>query len=260
MNDVAGKAAEWLDGYIEEHVPAGMHDHPLIEVKRAHSRRVAVTCRELAADLGFPDDDAAACEAMGVLHDTGRFGQYARYRTFSDEGSVNHGELGWEIVREEGVLDMLPERTRTGALLGIRYHNLLEIPADVPGDLLPFVRLIRDADKLDIFHIVYESRHDDTYIRRIVDALRIPYEGPISEGALSDIRAGGTVRHGNVHSLMDFRLLQASWVFDINHAPTMRRIRDNGSIDWLLSTLPDTPEAEEARGIVRARMEEMDIA
>jgi len=253
-NDLMTTVTAWFDDFIAENIPPDMIDHPLIAIKLTHSRRVADNCRAIAGELGMTAEEVEACEAMGLLHDIGRFQQYALYRTFSDEDSVNHGELGCEVVRGSGLAGGISPRLRDGLLDGIRCHNLLFVPDDIPSERLPFVKLVRDADKLDIYRIVYDARNDDAFIRKVIESLGVPYEGPVSREAVGDVLRRETVAHRHVHSLLDFRLLQASWIFDINFAPTLRRIRENGTVEWLLSFLPESPETAGAADLILHRL------
>ena len=43
--------------------------------------------------------------AAALLHDAGRFQQYAEYKTFSDALSEDHAELGVKVIQNSGLLD-----------------------------------------------------------------------------------------------------------------------------------------------------------
>lgn len=110
-------------------------DTEMIKRKKLHSLRVAA----IAEDIGGTDKHFIT----GLLHDVGRFPQAEKFQTFNDDLSLDHGNLGYEIVQNWGVDD--PE-----ILLSIKYHNKLSVP-DIPEK--QFCSVIRDADILDIMDL-----------------------------------------------------------------------------------------------------------
>jgi hypothetical protein len=88
------------------------------------------------------------------LHDTGRFEQYARYKTFVDSQSVDHAVLGVGILEKNEILCSLDEPTQDFILRTIRYHNRAILPREETETCLFFTKLLRDADKLDILKVV----------------------------------------------------------------------------------------------------------
>jgi hypothetical protein len=95
-------------------------------------------------------------ETAALFHDIGRFEQLVRYGTFSDHHSVNHAELGVSVLESEGVLAGLQPEDRDGLGRVIRNHNRFAISEGESGFHLAQSRLLRDADKLDIFRILID--------------------------------------------------------------------------------------------------------
>ena len=112
-----------FERYVDSFAVAGDGIHPLLQLKAEHSRRVADEARMLSADLGWSASERNVAEALGLLHDIGRFSQFLEYRTFSDSASVDHGEYGWTMTGRTAWLSGLPIKERESILNGIRYHN-----------------------------------------------------------------------------------------------------------------------------------------
>ncbi len=123
----------WFDAYTRSFAADGGGLPPMLQLKLDHSRRVADDCAAIARDLGWSAAETAAAEALGLLHDTARFPQYATYRTFSDRRSIDHGEHGRLIVEREGVLAAAGDVYGRSILDGIRYHNKRDVPAGLAG-------------------------------------------------------------------------------------------------------------------------------
>ena len=103
---------EWFDAYVQTFTGDNGNLHPLLRLKADHSKGVAEEAESLARDLGWRTAETNAAKALGLLHDVGRFPQFAEYKTFSDAVSVDHGQYGRAVVAEAGLLDS-PARDST---------------------------------------------------------------------------------------------------------------------------------------------------
>ena len=83
-------------------------------MKQEHTGRTCKEILELAEQLALDDRQKQIAEVVALFHDVGRFPQFAEYRTFNDAQSIDHSHLGVEILRREGVLDVLSGRNGNG--------------------------------------------------------------------------------------------------------------------------------------------------
>ncbi|MDO9508068.1 MAG: HD domain-containing protein [Thermovirgaceae bacterium] len=226
---------QWFLDYPERFRGRDGRIHRMLELKRDHSRRVAGYCRFIAFEIGWKPGPVNTAEAIGWLHDVGRFSQWDEFGTFYDPASIDHGAKGREVIENEGVLEFLPEATRTAILDSVILHNHREIPESTDPLSLPFARLIRDADKLDIFNLVYGHLAAGT-IRKLLPG--ISTEKTASAPLMEEISRDGRASCHNVKTVPDFLLTQVSWVSNINYAPTFRRISENRLIERLRKYLP----------------------
>lgn len=228
---------KWFEAFAERfRDAAGVLPVP-VALKLDHTRRVAENARDIARDLDWPDADVRLAEALGWLHDVGRFVQYAEFGHFHDATSFNHGFRGADVVRDSGLLDKLDEDSRVALLDGIRFHNAKAIPPDLPAARRRLLEVIRDADKLDIFRVVLEGLERDGF-RELADMWpHIDLDGPVNPRLLREIRTQREVDLAHVRSRADFLLLLAFWTYDLNHAPSRARIRDRGILEALAAHL-----------------------
>jgi len=243
----------WLFSHIARFASANGSARGMLELKREHSLLVAEHCRDIAGELGWSEHDAAVAEALGLLHDAGRFSQFAEYGTFVDALSVNHGVRGADIVAGAGVLDPLDRRDRTRILDGILLHNRREIPPETAEDSLPFVKLVRDADKLDIYRIAVERMDSGEFAGHLKTALGITARGPATPEAVGDVLGRRTTANVHIRTLEDFLLMHLSWVFDISYAPTLRRIVERGYLERIASGLADDSARRAAESLIRGK-------
>ena len=144
----------WFDEYVACFYGDDAYVNANIKMKECHTRRTCQEMRYLAEQLGLDENKTRIAETIALFHDVGRFEQFARYRTYNDTISINHCLRGVEVLRREKVLAPLDPAERQIIERAVEYHGMRQIPADVDGQCLLFSKLIRDADKLDIFCIV----------------------------------------------------------------------------------------------------------
>jgi hypothetical protein len=240
MNDaILEEVRAWFAGYAAEHLRRGRLP-AMMRLKLEHSRRVAEEARGIATELGWSREDQNTAEALGWLHDAGRFSQLEQFGTFRDRDSVNHAVRGHEVVSHAGILRSSPPMRQRQILEGILYHNALYIPDGCDDESLAFIRLIRDADKLDIYGIFLDAMRDDRLNENPEIVHDVDINGPITRSLLEVILHGRVPAYGTIRSLNDWKLVQLSWVYEIHYQPTLRRLLDRRILEDLAAGLPNT--------------------
>ncbi len=230
--------SDWFEGYVRTFAGRDGELHYVLGLKLEHSRQVAANAVVLARDMLWSGSECVAVEAAGLLHDAGRFSQFEEFNTLSDATSVNHGLRGWEVVREAGILSALTERERNCILDSIRHHNARVIPDGLDPKSLKLVRLIRDADKLDIFQVVQKAIRENGF-RNLEDMLPgFKLDGPISRPLLDEFKKNPSCAMTSVKSLADFMLMQLAWVHDINYSASYREMAAREIVPRIAEQLP----------------------
>ena len=246
---------DWFENYAAEHMENCPEDRKfMLGLKLEHSRKVAMVSRCLAEEIGWEPTDINAAEALGILHDVGRFSQFAEYGTFNDSQSINHGERGWQITNDSGILEPADDIYRQAILDGILYHNRREIPPGLTKFSLKFVKLIRDADKLDIYRVISDTVKNDSLGKRLKAVMHLSPEGPVSDGAVDDILSRKTVSNENLSSLGDFYLMLLSWIYDINYRESVKWMHRSKIYEILEPLIPQSERASYAFATVSADM------
>ncbi len=222
-----------------------------IELKEEHTLLVCKTIRSLAERLSLLPDKVLIAETIGLFHDIGRFPQYARYKTFRDSISVNHGKLGAEILIGEGFLGGIDTGEGRTIINAVKFHNAFAAPHMDNAEDLFFLRLIRDADKLDIWRIFLKFFEEGNNGMSADIGFGLPDTPGFSERVLSSIHQKKTASIGLLVNKNDLKLLQLSWVFDLNFQPSFAMLRENKYVERLLSLLPFTDEILNASDLLR---------
>ena len=127
-----------------------------IKLKIDHIKRVAKISVLLANYLKLNKEQTNLAEVIAIFHDIGRFKQVEMYNTFSDKDSINHAELGVKILFEDNLIENfgIEEKYRKIIKLAISNHNKDEIEKGLTEEENLFCKIIRDADKLDIYYVL----------------------------------------------------------------------------------------------------------
>ncbi|MBR2743788.1 MAG: HD domain-containing protein [Clostridia bacterium] len=127
-----------------------------IALKTGHILRVAEISKNIAESLNLPEEDVKLAELIGLLHDIGRFEQITKYNTFNDKISINHGALGVKILFEDGLINEFNVDEKYYQIIksSILNHNINKIEGDLEEKVLLHSKIIRDSDKLDIYHVL----------------------------------------------------------------------------------------------------------
>ncbi len=223
--------------------PEGLRN---IRLKEEHTRRVVACMGEIAAGEGLDTPQTLTALSIALLHDVGRFPQYRRWRTFRDSESDNHARLSVEVMREERLLVDLPPEEQLLIEEAVRFHNMLELPQRFASPTDRYIRLIRDADKLDIWWVFLEYYRQPQEERASAVSLGFPDLPEVTPACLDALAAGEVVRLEQARVLNDFKLLQISWVYDLNFDTTRRLLRERAYLEQLAATLPDSPRVQAA--------------
>jgi hypothetical protein len=230
----------WFSDYCASFCISDIEDRKNILLKKRHAFDVCNNITEIAKGLSLDENSMLLAETVALFHDVGRFPQYAEYKTFRDSISVNHGLLGSRILRDKDVLKVLPSNEQEIVIKSVKFHNAFSVPKKEEEDVLFFVRLIRDADKLDIWRVCLDYFEGPDEDRASAVGLGLPHSSGYSVEVLSDIYKKKIVTLSSLKTLNDFKLLQLSWIFDLNFRPSFDLLFERRYVDKLISHLPQT--------------------
>ena len=125
-----------------------------IKRKISHSLRVMELSNTIAKNLNLSTEKVELATLIGLLHDIGRFEQMTIYKTFDDRKSIDHGNFGVEILKNNNYIrNYIKEDIYDNTIFtAIKNHNKFEIEDNINENELLFCKIIRDADKIDILY------------------------------------------------------------------------------------------------------------
>ena len=145
-------AYEQFDKYVEQFNP----EEGRIKLKIDHIKRVALLSKKIAQNLKLSNEQIELAELIGLFHDIGRFKQAQIYNTFNDRISVNHAEMGIKVLFQDNLIKnfKIDEKYLKIIELAVINHNKNKIDDNLTEEELLFCKIIRDADKLDIYYTI----------------------------------------------------------------------------------------------------------
>lgn len=238
----------WFEGYLNRFCNKDGILHPMLEMKRCHSIRVAENAKFIASALNVPESEQYLAEGVGLIHDIGRFNQFAQHGSYRDADTVDHGAEGRRVLETENLPFPCKPEDRELLLCSVEYHNknVLDIPVGFSYKQDRLLRLIRDADKLDIMDVVLQTITSDGFkdLPTMLPHIRLCRE--VSPEVLKEAQNTQSVLIGNLSTLGDFLIMVATWFYDLNYPPALRLAVEQ---DILFRIQRELPETEAANGL-----------
>lgn len=240
-----------------------------IRLKVEHTYRVADISDEIARGLGLAKDDVDLAWFIGMTHDLGRFEQLKRYGTFSDAESIDHAHFAVELLFQHKYIEDylgkvledidLSHGDLSDVLTGDLYviyeavwnHSAFRIREGLDERTELFCKIIRDADKIDIFRVINETPMTQVYDFKKSEILT----SPVTEEVMQAFRE----RHAVLRSLKqypaDYWIGHISLAFELEFPISLEIMKDQGYFHKLLDFETENPETEKCFAEIRECME-----
>ena len=228
--------------FAESHLTGEANNDYHIRLKLDHSMRVLDNGLQIIEDENINGRTGELAAMACLYHDIGRFPQFARYATFKDADSVNHGRMGVLTLRRLDLPDGFTDgewRLIKGA---VGLHNAKEVNPGLKGPLAAMVNVTRDADKIDIFSVILDHlshpHSPDQVVIHQLEEHPTRYTPAVYEAVMS----GGSCDYGLLRYDKDFLLLLTGWLFSLGYGSSARLLRERGLVARTFELLPDNDE------------------
>lgn len=249
------KLKEWFSVYITR-FHSKKHDiHDAIERKIMHTALVCDNIKTICASIENDPPDIFLAETAALLHDLGRFPQLDRFGTFVDFKSLDHGNLAIDILLEENVLSGISGIEQRCLLTAIKWHNKKNLPKELQEDELLLLKLLRDADKLDILRMFSEYYPESKDNPNELLEFGLPESDKCEKGIVDAILNREIADIMLSKSLNDIRLSKLSWFYDFNFIKSKQLFKERNYLEHTLAVLPDIPDVRMIAKHIRKDME-----
>ena len=218
---------EKVKAEFEKYVSKFDSNQGRIKLKIDHIKRVAKISKELAEYLNLNEEQKSLAEAIGIFHDIGRFKQVEMYDTFSDKDSINHAELGVKILFDDNLIENfeIEEKYKKIIKLAILNHNKDKIEDGLSDEENLFCKLIRDADKLDIFYVLCNYNFESAFWYKDFDC------SEISDTIMKQLKELHRLNYKYIKNNADQIAVPFAYVFDLNFDFSLRYLSKKKYLD-----------------------------
>lgn len=230
--------AEYANSFLTDDAEAWKN----LSLKIEHTDHVREHIASIAKELSLSDREVMLAETVAIFHDLGRFRQYSEYKTFQDSKSKNHGLLAALTIIENNVLHNLPEQEQSLIHQSIKFHNAFAIPNIFSDYSKMFLKMIRDADKLDIFRVFIKYYESSPEEKASETAFGLPDTDEYSKAVISCLNNRRTASYRSLRTENDFKLLKLSWIYGLHFNYSLRLVQEKEYINILAGKLPQTDE------------------
>lgn len=233
-----GPHIQVLTEFAQSHLIGEPEGDKLIRLKLEHSMQVLEAARRIVKGEAITGRTADLCLLAALYHDTGRFPQFARHRTFNDRESVNHARLGVLALRSMALPDGLSGDEWRTVRFAVAQHNAKTVRPMLPPRLIQPVMVVRDADKLDIFRVLLEHFGENKMNPLVAMGLEDTsdqYSAEVYQAVLH----GRTGDYRHMRFANDFKLLLAGWLHELHYPTTLAMAVEQKFPDRIFAMLPD---------------------
>ena len=218
----------------------------MMKLKHEHSYRVADLCAEFAKSLSADEDLAYR---IGLVHDIGRFEQARKYHSFLDYQTMDHGDFGAALLKENDyVLNYADPNEADIMIQAVRNHNKYAVEEGLSETALLYARILRDADKTDILYL--RGCHSyDSILKIDRDAIE---HGTVSPYVYSEAMQYHVIISSKRVTKLDRVVSMACLVYDMNWTYGIKTALENHYIEKLFD-LYDYQNAEGKQQIKEIR-------
>lgn len=242
MKILLAEMYRWVEEYIKTFYTDNPEIQPMILLKEEHTKHVIGIAKELAGALKLNQHDAILAEMIGLFHDIGRFKQYSIYQTFNDKISENHSLLGLREIENLALLKRLSAGDLAVFKFAVENHNAMQIAPTADERKLLFAKMIRDADKLDIY--------------RVLSPMLKPSDGSgCNEDFMKLFLEGKQCDYSFIKTHDDQKLVRLLWMYNIYFGWTMREVMKRGYVDQIVACLPQDEIMAQGVARLKAHME-----
>lgn len=209
-----------------------------VEIKKQHCFRVSELAGKIAASLLLEKEDVALARIAGLLHDLGRFPQLLKFNTYDDTVSGDHAAMGIDELERGNILQNVNTEAARIIKVAIYQHNKPELPETLSAREMLFCRILRDADKLDILESLTNNYSNPLEEVNHTMSWDLPRGKGISDDVATVAKSGKAVAKEDIKTMDDIKIMQLSWVYDLNFKASFRILANGRYVDKIYGTLP----------------------
>lgn len=225
-----------------------------IKLKIEHIKRVAKISTQIAQYLDLNKEQTALAEAIGIFHDIGRFKQVEMYDTFSDKDSTNHAELGVKILFEDNLIDEfeIEEKYKKIIKIAVINHNRDKIEEGLTEEENLFCKIIRDADKLDIYYVLCNYDFESAFWYNDFDCKEISHK------IMKEFKQLHRVIYKDIKTSADQIAVPFAYTYDLNFDFSLKYLKEKQYLNRFTELVYENFKSQKVHEQTRELLEEIE--
>lgn len=242
------KAEETFNNYISQF---DNKDDASFNYKVRHTYYVVNNSKYIAEKLNLSDGEILLAELIGLLHDIGRFEELRKTKEYNNS-IFNHADYGSKILFEDGMIRNFIVENNYDEIIkkSIENHNKLFIEEGLDEKTLLFCKIIRDADKLDIYRAIKDEKMPAIFPNKANS------EKDIEECNLSDNVYEAIINKKCINIIdrvtpLDYFVCVLAFTFDLNFSLSYEIVKQKNYINLLIDRFMFVDETKDKMENIR---------
>ena len=226
----------------------------MIDLKINHTFRVVDLCEYISKKLKLNNEDIQISKIIGLLHDIGRFEQWKNYKTFRDLESIDHGDLGVKILKDNNYIRKYINNDKYDEIIlkSIKNHNKYKITNNLNEKEKLHSKIIRDADKIDILYL-YTIKEIDLELDN----------NEFSKEVYNSLLNKKTINRKDIKNKTDRLSVSLGFIYDIEFLDSIKYLKEKNYMNIIIDMYINKTEnkllkeqLEEVRKVINNYMED----
>ena len=239
--------------YLKPFISAQYKDDINVIRNIIHTEKVVENILILANSLELSENEKHTAEVVALFHDIGRF--WMLLQDQNDMKGYDHAEASVQYLNSNHTFNSLDDSVRNTLIEIIRNHHLPELSKKKNGATLFFTKLLRDADKLDIWRSTTDNLVNKSKRSNIALELDLSEKLVVTDSFCQTIIEGGIPNKQDIVTLSDYLLYQMSWIFDLNFRKSYQLLNQKQYMRHIYDALPKSNQVFEIYRMIKIHIE-----
>lgn len=206
---------------------------PNAKKKYNHTFEVVKLMDLLARRLGLNNEQIELAKVIGLLHDLGRFEELKVRDGKFDDCNFDHANWATIYLFEIGhIRDFIKDNKYDSIIkCAIYNHNKLTIERNLSKEELLFSKMLKDADKIDIFRVM------------ALNSKNI-FSTEVNPSALEDFKNKKLIKNTDIKYPSDNTLKILAFLFDINFEESFDILMETDNFDLFVGCVEVASDSE----------------
>lgn len=243
-----------FETYFQSLIIGTTEIHHKVDEVRAHSLRVAQNSLVIAKVVLPNEEDKYVAELIALVHDLGKAAMLALGTESATTIQRDHATESAKLIQQMAFFPKLSDEVKLIVLKSIDNHSKLKLPKLDNEQQTTFARLLRDADKLDVYDSSYRF-FKERYGNQPIATFDLINHPDVSEKIMKSILSGKAAVVEDMKTMNDYKLVLLAMAFDLNYKITFKIMSEKQYIQKIYETLPKRDQIIDAYRAVKLFVE-----